>query len=213
MHAADDRSVFETLETLPRILTDDASFARGAHDRDAVGDADLHRTVRLGLTAIGSRGNAFGAVDAPTPGRVRKAMAGNDPRQIGLIAAAYAIGVASTMASASPSLEAFAPSSLSEKVIGDLLRGEMKFDGLTLKVERDAALNLNVSTIEFLSPTTRLSGRGRITHVAGKGFEQWPLQFEFRLPFCPSVRGDGVFLATVLIEFVVRVRNAVHALG
>lgn len=58
---------------------------------------------------------------------------------------------------------------------------EMKFDGLTLKVERDAALNLNVSTIEFLSPTTRLSGRGRITHVAGKGFEQWPLQFEFRL--------------------------------
>lgn len=112
VHAADDRSVFETLETLPRILTDDASFARGAHDRDAVGDADLHRTVRLGLTAIGSRGNAFGAVDVPNPGRVRKAMAGNDPRQIGLIAAAYAIGVASTMASASPSLEAFAPSSL-----------------------------------------------------------------------------------------------------
>lgn len=58
---------------------------------------------------------------------------------------------------------------------------EMKFDGLTLKMERDAALNLNVSTIEFLSPTTRLTGRGRITHVAGKGFEQWPLQFEFRL--------------------------------
>ena len=50
-----------------------------------------------------------------------------------------------------------------------------------IRMERDAALNLNVSTIEFLSPTTRLSGRGRITHVAGKGFEQWPLQFEFRL--------------------------------
>ncbi|MFM8334638.1 MAG: hypothetical protein ACKODK_03685 [Opitutaceae bacterium] len=58
---------------------------------------------------------------------------------------------------------------------------EMKFDGLTVKVERDAALNLNVNTIEFLSPTTRLTGKGRVTHVAGKGFEQWPLQFEFRL--------------------------------
>lgn len=58
---------------------------------------------------------------------------------------------------------------------------EMKFDGLTVKVERDAALNLNVNTIEFLSPTTRLTGKGRVTHVAGKSFEQWPLQFEFRL--------------------------------
>jgi hypothetical protein len=112
VHAADDRSVFETLGTFPRILADDVSFARGAHDRVAVGDTDLNRTVRLGLTAIGSRGNAFGAIDSPNPGRVRKAMACEDPRQIGLIAAAYAIGVASTMAIASPGLEAFAPSSL-----------------------------------------------------------------------------------------------------
>ncbi|MEY4687186.1 MAG: hypothetical protein RIR76_1209 [Verrucomicrobiota bacterium] len=58
---------------------------------------------------------------------------------------------------------------------------EMKFDGLTVKLERDAALNLNVNTIEFLSPTTRLAGKGRVTYVEGKGFEQWPLQFEFRL--------------------------------
>jgi hypothetical protein len=110
VHAADDRSVFETLETLPRILADGAAFARGAHNRAAEGDANLNRTVRLGLTAIGSRGNAFGAADAPNRGRVRKAMASADPRQVGLIAAAYAIGVTSRMVEGG--VEAFAPSSL-----------------------------------------------------------------------------------------------------
>jgi hypothetical protein len=110
VHAADDRSVFETLETLPRILADGAAFARGAHNRAAEGDANLNRTVRLGLTAIGSRGNAFGAADAPNRGRVRKAMASADPRQVGLIAAAYAIGVTSRMVEGG--VEAFAVSSL-----------------------------------------------------------------------------------------------------
>lgn len=103
VHAADDRSVFETLETLPRILADDASFARGV-------DGTLSRTVRIGLAAIGSRGNAFGGGEAPNPGRVRKAMALNDPRQVGLIAAAYAIGVASAMVEGRA--EAYAASSL-----------------------------------------------------------------------------------------------------
>ena len=110
VHAADDRSVFETLETLPRIVADDSAFARGVHDRVAEDEAELSRTVRLGLTAIGSRGNAFGATDAPNPGRVRKAMASVDPRQVGLIGAAYAIGVASRMAEGG--VEAFAASSL-----------------------------------------------------------------------------------------------------
>jgi hypothetical protein len=103
VHAADDRSVFETLETLPRILADDATFARGA-------DGSMARTVRIGLAAVGSRGNAFGATEAPNPGRVRKAMAQSDPRQVGLIAAAYAVGVASRMAEGH--VEAWAPSSL-----------------------------------------------------------------------------------------------------
>lgn len=103
VHAADDGSVFETLETLPRILADDAAFAR----KD---DGTQARTVRIGLAAIGSRGNAFGAVDAPNPGRVRKAMATADPRQVGLVAAAYAVGVASAMAAGGA--EAFAPAAL-----------------------------------------------------------------------------------------------------
>ncbi len=103
VHAADDRSVFETLETLPRILADTTGFAHGVDGLHA-------RSVRLGLMSIGMRSNAYGVAVAPNPGRIRKAMAMDDPRQAGLIGASYAVGVASQVARGGA--EAFALSSL-----------------------------------------------------------------------------------------------------
>lgn len=58
---------------------------------------------------------------------------------------------------------------------------EMQFDRFTLKVERDAALNFRATTIEFLSPSKRLTGRGAMTYREGTPFDAWPLELEFRL--------------------------------
>lgn len=58
---------------------------------------------------------------------------------------------------------------------------EMQFENFTLKVERDAALNMKFTAIEFLSPNKRLTGTGSVTHVKDAPFDQWPFQFEFKL--------------------------------
>jgi hypothetical protein len=79
VHAADDWSVTETLETLPQIFQSATTIAAG-------------RAYRLGLVSIGMRSNPYGAGVAENPERIRKAMAMDDPRQQGLFAAAYAIG-------------------------------------------------------------------------------------------------------------------------
>lgn len=78
VHAADDLSVLETLETLPQIF----ASARGLG-----GD----RGYRLGLVSIGMRTNPYGADVAANPERTRRAMARIDPRQDGVFAAAYAV--------------------------------------------------------------------------------------------------------------------------
>ena len=87
VHAADNRSVIETLEALPQI------FESG---RLIAGERDY----RLGLVGIAMRGNPYGAALAENPENIRKTMTGNDPRQKGLFAAAYAIGVAANVAAA-----------------------------------------------------------------------------------------------------------------
>lgn len=79
VHAADDWSVIETLETLPQIFQSAKAIAAG-------------RAYRLGLVSIGMRSNPYGADVAENPERTRKAMAMDDPRQQGLFAAAYAVG-------------------------------------------------------------------------------------------------------------------------
>jgi hypothetical protein len=58
---------------------------------------------------------------------------------------------------------------------------EMQFDTFTLKVERDAALNMKFTAIEFLSPNKRLTGTGGVTYAEGKAYDQWPFQLEFKL--------------------------------
>ncbi|HEU4961563.1 MAG TPA: hypothetical protein VFT56_14300 [Sphingomonas sp.] len=81
VHAADDVSVMQTLETVPHI-------ARSA--RAIVPD----KPYRLGPVTIGMRQNPYGSRTIPNPDRRRMAMARNDPRQDGRFAAAWTLGYA-----------------------------------------------------------------------------------------------------------------------
>jgi hypothetical protein len=80
VHAADDRSVIETLRGLSNIFSS-ARAISGDHD------------YRVGLVSIGMRSNPYGADVAPNPDQIRLTMARVDPRQRGLFAAAWAVGV------------------------------------------------------------------------------------------------------------------------
>jgi hypothetical protein len=96
VHAADDRSVRETLEALPQILESAKAVAPGL-------------PIRLGLVSIGMRTNPYGAGVAPNPERARKAMAQEDPRQATAFAAEFAR--AAYAAAAAAGCEAIALSS------------------------------------------------------------------------------------------------------
>jgi len=87
VHAADDLSVVQTLETLPQIFASGHQIAGG-------------REYRLGLVAIAMRTNPYGAALADNPDKIRTTMTGDDPRQRGLFGAAYAIA-ATAMAAGS----------------------------------------------------------------------------------------------------------------
>ncbi|MBX6322235.1 MAG: hypothetical protein IRY94_10435 [Rhodospirillaceae bacterium] len=79
VHAADDRSVMETLESLPYVI---------ASVRGFVGDTPY----RVGPSAICARDNPYGAATAPNPGNRRMCLADRDPRQKGLFGAAWYLG-------------------------------------------------------------------------------------------------------------------------
>jgi hypothetical protein len=76
VHAGDDRSVAEGLEALPHI-------ARSV--RAIVGE----KPFAVGPSAIGMRDNPYGAATTPNPRNIRQAMNRNDPRQRGLLGAAW----------------------------------------------------------------------------------------------------------------------------
>ncbi|WIY52148.1 hypothetical protein O9Z70_11815 [Devosia sp. YIM 151766] len=98
VHAADDRSVMQSLEALPHIFASAEKLAAG-------------RPYRLGLVSIGMRSNPYGEDVADNPERIRCPMAMHDPRQQGLFAAAFMVGaVAATQASGVESLALAAPS-------------------------------------------------------------------------------------------------------
>ncbi|HEY1886705.1 MAG TPA: hypothetical protein VGG86_11745 [Roseiarcus sp.] len=79
VHAADDRSVMETLETLPAIISS---------TRAMIGE----KPYRIGPSAIATRTNPYGkgVLDNPTNGRV--CLTNNDPRQCSLFNAAWTLG-------------------------------------------------------------------------------------------------------------------------
>ncbi len=79
VHAADDRSVMETLEALAHVF-------RSA--RALFGD----RGYRIGPAAIAMAFNPYGASTTPNPDRLRRSMVTEDPRHGAQFGAAYAAG-------------------------------------------------------------------------------------------------------------------------
>jgi D-apionolactonase len=85
VHAADDRSVMETLEALPYQVTTARSF--------------IGKTAyRIGPSGIGCRDNPHGATWTPNPDNVRVCLTKLEPRQRGLFAAAWTLGYIATFA-------------------------------------------------------------------------------------------------------------------
>ena len=79
VHAGDDRSVTETLESLPHIARSVRAIVGG-------------KPYAVGPSAIGMRDNPYGQTTMPNPDNIRQAMNRNDPRQRGLIGAAWSLG-------------------------------------------------------------------------------------------------------------------------
>ncbi|HZZ21586.1 MAG TPA: hypothetical protein VFE60_02955, partial [Roseiarcus sp.] len=79
VHAADDRSVMEMLETLPAIISS---------TRAMIGE----KPYRIGPSAIAARMNPYGKGVADNPGNGRVCLTNCDPRQRGLFNAAWSLG-------------------------------------------------------------------------------------------------------------------------
>jgi hypothetical protein len=85
VHAADDRSVMETLEALPfQVSTARTYLGRCGY--------------RVGPSAIGCRDNPHGATFTPNPNNLRMCLAKMDPRMRGLFGAAWTLGYIATLA-------------------------------------------------------------------------------------------------------------------
>ena len=78
VHAGDDRSVTETLECLPHITRSVRALV-------------ANTPYAVGPGAIGMRDNPYGQATAANPGNIRQAMNRNDPRQRGLLGAAWTL--------------------------------------------------------------------------------------------------------------------------
>ncbi len=79
VHAGDDRSVMESLEALPYVAESARAIA---------GD----KPITIGPSAIGMRDNPYGAAPMSNPRNIRQAMSRSDPRQRGLLGAAWSLG-------------------------------------------------------------------------------------------------------------------------
>lgn len=79
VHAADDRSVMETLQSLPHVFRSTRAFAP-------------HAPYRISTANIGLPFNPYGAATTPNPHDLRRTMVSSDPRQRGLFGAAFAAG-------------------------------------------------------------------------------------------------------------------------
>lgn len=92
VHAADDASVIETLQSLPHIIKSARAIiqAEDHHPEKAA--------YRIGPVGIGARLNPYGSGPAANPDSARVGLAANDPRQRGLFAAAWHVGYIATIA-------------------------------------------------------------------------------------------------------------------
>ncbi len=85
VHACDDRTAMENLEALPHIIKSARAFIHG-------------KPYEVGPSSIGARDNPYGATATPNPGNGRVALAHMDPRQRGLLGAAWNLGYVAHMA-------------------------------------------------------------------------------------------------------------------
>jgi hypothetical protein len=79
VHAADDVSVMETLESLPYVIESTREFIGG-------------KPYRVGPSGISCRDNPYGAAAPLNPNNGRVCLANMDPRQRGLFGAAWTLG-------------------------------------------------------------------------------------------------------------------------
>jgi D-apionolactonase len=79
VHAGDDRSASETLESLPYLCASVLALAGG-------------KPYHVGPSAIGMRANPYGEAPTANPLNIRQAMNRSDPRQRGLFGAAWMVG-------------------------------------------------------------------------------------------------------------------------
>ncbi|WP_321931458.1 D-apionate lactonase [Paraburkholderia guartelaensis] len=84
VHAADDRSVMQTLEAIPHITRSCRALIGG-------------QPYAIGPVSIGMRQNPYGSRVMPNPAGERVAMAANDPRQRALFGAAWLAGYAAAL--------------------------------------------------------------------------------------------------------------------
>lgn len=85
VHAADERSIAQSLEALPAIMETARSFCGGL-------------PIRIGPSAIGMRDNPYGRGPVDNPGNGRIPMARMDPRQRGLFGAGWYLGYVAELA-------------------------------------------------------------------------------------------------------------------
>jgi len=85
VHAADDESVVQTLETMPHIARSVHALWPGLE-------------YRIGPSSIAMRSNPYGEATVRNEPRHRVALADEDPRQAGLFAAAWTVGYAAALA-------------------------------------------------------------------------------------------------------------------
>ena len=94
VHAGDDISVIEGLESLPAITASAREIAGG-------------HPLAVGPSAMGMRMNPYGDAPMENPRNIRQAMNRNDPRQRGLLGAAWTLGYYAHMARGGASAIAF----------------------------------------------------------------------------------------------------------
>ena len=85
VHAADDRSVMETLETLPYQIRSTRAFMGTL-------------PYRIGPSQLACRENPYGSATAPNPDNARVCLSRIDPRQRGLFNAAWTLAYVATFA-------------------------------------------------------------------------------------------------------------------
>jgi hypothetical protein len=94
VHAADDASVMETLQSLPHILSSARALSGGL-------------PLLVGPTGIGARVNPYGPGPSVNDPGAREGMAARDPRQRALFAAAWTVGYLTRIAPFAPVRFAF----------------------------------------------------------------------------------------------------------